>query len=199
MGMRFLTTTEVIERLKATIQNIGNNIGGADDFDDIEDKSRLPTPCLYVSLGATVTPTVDSFETGVQQTIRHEIEITLHVDKTDRRGQYADVVALKFRMALLRALDGWLPDPALSTSPDVNCNSTVMFFAGEQLLPGNRANYFRSFVFAQDYTFDSSEDALGMLGNYGDLNDFDELCLDIVIDPDVNVDDVGIELTGIHE
>lgn len=196
--MRFLTTTEIIERLKATINGIGNRVGGADNFDDIDDNARLETPAIYVTLG-DCTASNDSLQTGMQQTIRHEFEIILHIEKTDRRGQFEDAVALKMRMALLRALNGWLPDPGLSTSPSVNCHSTVLFFAGDNFISEDRANYFRNYIFAQEYTFDSSEDALGMLGNYDDLDDFDSLCLDIIIDPDTDVQDVQIVLTDIHE
>lgn len=196
--MRFLTTTEIIERLKATINGIGNRVGGADNFEDVEDSARLETPALYVILG-DCTASNDSLQTGVQQTIRHEFEIILHIDKTDRRGQHEDVTALKFRMALIRALNGFLPDPDLATSPSVNCHSTVLFFAGDNFISEDRANYFRNYIFAQEYNFDSSEDALAMLGNYDDLDDFDSLCADIIIDPNPDVKDVQIVLTDIHE
>lgn len=197
--MRFLRTTEVIERLRAKIRGMGKKIGGANDpIDSKEDKARLTPPCLYVGLG-TCTSTVDSDQGSIQMIIRHEFNIILHLDNTDRRGQYADVVSTKIRIALLRVLAGWLPDQSLSTSASVNCHSSMLAFAGDDLIRDDRAGYFRSYIFFQNYTFDSSEDALGMLGNYDDLDDFDELCQATVINTDPNVKDVKIELTGIHE
>jgi len=197
-NMRFLRVSEVITHLRDTINGMSNRVGGADSYDSADDKAKLALPCLYVILdpGEGVT---DSVQTGLQQTIRHGFEVILHLDKTDRRGQYAMELVVKMKMALLVALNGWLPDPSLASSESVNCHSTVLQYQNDSLLHEDRANVFWGFTFFQHYSFDSSKDGLGMIGDYDDLNDFDALDLDIIVNEDPDVSDVKIELTGIHE
>ena len=196
--MRFLRVLEVIERLKTTINGLDNRVGGADSFDSADDKAKLALPCLYVTL-APGTGIVDSLQTGLQQKIRHEFDIILHVDKTDRRGQYAMDLVVEMKMALLVSLAGWLPDSSLPTSESVNCNSTVLQYVDDGLLKEDRANLFWGFTFGQDYLFDSNDDGLGMIGDPEDLNNFDALDLDIILNEDPDVQDVQIRLTDIYE
>ena len=197
-NMRFLRVSEVIERLRDTVSGIEKRVGGADDAGDTEDKGKLDLPCLYVTL-ASGSASSTTKQTGMQQTLTHGFQIILHIDKTDRRGQYATELVVNMKMALLVALNGWLPDVSLSSSESVNCNATVLGYVNDGLLDDDGADFFWAFNFEHEYDFDSSEDALGMLGDYADLNDFDALDLDIVINPDVDVEDVKIELTGVHE
>ena len=74
--------------------------------------------------------------------------------------------------ALLWAIAGWKPADF--------CHARTLYFTGDTGQFADRANYYHLYEFEHEYFFDSSEDGLGELGPYEDLDIFDELCADII-------------------
>jgi len=159
-----------------TVTLVNVRIGGAAEFDEVQDRSRLRTPALYVML-AESSATLESVNTSTQQSILHRFSIVLHIDdssltETDRRQEYASNVATNMKSALMWSLVGWRPEGF--------CQARGLYMTGDGGEFADRADYYHVYQFEQEYEFDSSEDGLGELGPYEDLAEFDKLCLDII-------------------
>jgi len=177
---RYIKPQEIVERLRATIANIGNRVGGAAEFEVAEDKARLQTPALYVMLD------------------KHRFFVVLHIDDsseqyTDRRLAYSQDVAMNMREALKRSLVGW------SGPEEVQCHSKPITFNGDFIVETDRADYYRTYQFTQEYRWNSTQDGLGDLGEYDDLPDFNDLCMDIIDEDHKPNVTAQIEMTDIHE
>ena len=163
MSFQLIKPSDLIKRLREFSDEympaLSSRIAGAAGLDEVEDKTRLSVPALFVSLADNGVE-VEGQQTGFQGNLDNQFDIILVLENTDRRAQEAEEISIAFREFLLAVLSGWKP---------VASRGNGLIPLGDALSYVDRSRYIRTYSFLQLAYFDSNEDGLGMLGDYDDL------------------------------